>query len=197
MDYADFASPTVRGSGTRLTVTHGGDENLLVSFYSEPVLQTHESEQQGRPIYKDTPFVWIRFPGDRTREVRRKATGEYRQRFARQWADYERQTISVPDGTPLEEWGPLSKSQALMFKGVHVHTVEQLASVPDSSLQNLGHGGRTLRDKAIAWLKTSKDSSETMRLAAENQSLRDDIELLKQQMAEFGSKRKPKKGEDE
>lgn len=191
MDLAEFSSATVRGSGNRLTVTHGGDENLNVSFYTESVLQQAESEKEGRPIYKDTPFVHIRFPGDRTREIQRKATQEYRDRFPRQWAAYQQKTAAVQEGTPLEEWGPMSKSQALNYKGLNIHTVEQLASVPDSVLHNLGHGSRTIRDKAIAWLRSSKDSSETLRLASENQQLKDDIALLKEQVAELAQKRKP------
>lgn len=191
MEHAEFASPTVKGRGNQLEVSHGGDENLIVNFQMEPVLQGAESEKAGRPIYKDTAMVWIRFPGDRTREIFTRAKPEHQHRFPRQWAQFQQRVSQGHVGTPLEEWGPLSKSTALTFKGANVHTVEQLASVNDSVLHNLGHGARTLRDKAIAWLKTSADNAESMRLAAENQSLRDDITALKEQVAELATKRKP------
>jgi hypothetical protein len=176
-------------------VVHGSDDKLIVSFYLEPVLQGHESEKAGRQIYKDMPFVWIRFPGDRTREIRRKVDmkGSYEtppdpDRWPRQWSAFQRQQADVHDGTPLEQWGPLSKSTALTFKGVNVHTVEQLASVPDNLLHNLGHGARALRDKAIAWLRATADSAETMRLAADNQALKDDLKAKDDQIAELASR---------
>lgn len=198
METAEFAQATVIGRGNQLAVKHGGDENLIVEFYMEPVRQGFESEKEGRNIYKDVPFIWIRFPGDRTREVRRKADERGKDgavpdpdRFPRQWQAFQRKHVQVQEGTPIELWGPISKSQALTYKGINVHTVENLAAVPDASLHNLGHGARGLRDKAIAWLKASSDSAETLRLAAENQQLRDDLAALKEQVAELATKRKP------
>jgi hypothetical protein len=198
MEFAEFAQPTVSGRGTQLNVKHGGDENLIVEFYMEPVLQGHESEKEGRQIFKDVPFIWIRFPGDRTRERRRRVDMRGKDgaipdpdRFPRQWSAFQRKHAQVQEGTPIENWGPISKSQALTYKGLNVHTVENLAAVNDTALHNLGHGARMLRDKAIAWIKASKDSAETMRLAAENQQLRDDLAALKEQVAELAAKRKP------
>lgn len=207
MDLAEFAPATVSGRGNQLAVSHGGDENLIVVFYLESVHQGAESEKAGRPIYKDVPFIWIRFPGDRTREVKRKVDVKGKngatpdpERFPRQWAAFQRQQQQVQEGTPIEQWGPISKSTAMTYKGLNVHTVENLASVPDSALHNLGHGAREMRDKAIAWLKAATDSAETTRLASENQHLRDEIAAMKEQIAELAAKRKPgrpRKDDDE
>jgi hypothetical protein len=191
MESAEFVSSTIRGRGNQLEVSHGGDENLIVQFQVEPVLQGAESEKAGRPIYKDTAMVWIRFPGDRTREVYTRAKAEHQMRFPRQWAQFQQKVSQGHVGTPIEEWGPISKSHALTLKGSNVHTVEQLASVTDANLHSLGHGARPLRDKAIAWLKAASDGAETNRLAAENQQLRDDLAALKEQVAELAAKRKP------
>jgi len=191
MEHAEFVQPTVSGRGNQLAVSHGGDENLIVVFQTEPVLQGAESEKQGRPIYKDTAMVWIRFPGDRTREVYTRAKPEHQARFPRQWAQFQQKVSQGHIGTPIEEWGPISKSHALTLKGANIHTVEHLAACPDSVLHNVGHGARALRDKAIAWLKAATDGAETTRLAAENQQLKDDLAALKEQVAELATKRKP------
>jgi hypothetical protein len=198
MEVAEFASPTIKGRGTQLEVSHGGDENLIVNFLMEPVLQGAESEKAGRPIYKDTPMVHIRFPGDRTREVFTKAKLEHQQRFPRQWAQFQQKVEQVQTGTPLEQWGPISRSHAMTLKGSNIHTVENLAAVPDSVLHTIGHGARELRAKAITWLKTSQDGAESLRLAAENQSLKDDIAMLKEQVAELAKRKpgRPRKDED-
>lgn len=197
MEHAEFAPATVSGRGNQLKASHGGDENLIVTFSMEPVLQGDASEKAGRPIYKDTPMVHIRFPGDRTREVDTRAKPEHQHRFPRQWAQFQQKVSQVQEGTPIEEWGPISKSHALTLKGVNIHTVENLAGCPDATLHSVGHGARALRDKAIAWLKAAQDGAETNRLAAENQQLKDDIAALKEQVAEIAAKRKPKRQDAE
>jgi len=199
MEHAEFAQPTVSGRGNQLAVSHGGDENLIVTFQIEPVLQGAESEKAGRPIYKDTPMVWIRFPGDRTREVYTRAKLEHQQRFPRQWAQFQQKVAQVQVGTPIEEWGPISKSHALTLKGANIHTVENLAACADATLHNVGHGARALRDKAIAWLKAAADGAETNRLAAENQQLKDELAALKEQVSELAKKKRkfPNKDESE
>jgi hypothetical protein len=198
MDSTEFASATVVQRGNSLNVAHGTDSALIVEFYMESVRQGAESEQAGRNIYKDVPFIWIRFPGDRTREIKRKVDLKGRDdsppdpdRFPRQWAAFQRKQVQTVEGTPLEQWGPMSKSLAMTYKGMNIHTVENLATVGDHLLHGMGHGARDMRDKAIAWLKSSKDSAETMRLATENQQLRDDLTALKAQVAELAQKRKP------
>jgi hypothetical protein len=206
MELSEFSSAQVQQRGNQLLVSHGDDKSLLVTFYMESVRQGAESEKAGRNIFKDEPFIWIRFAGDKTREIKRRVDlrGKNGQppdpeRFPRQWAAFQNSQAEVHEGTPLEEWGPIAKSEALNYKGLNIHTVEQLASVGDHLLHNLGHGARELRDKAIAWLRASTDSSETLRLQAENDRLREDLEALKQQVAELAQKKRgrPPKGEAE
>jgi hypothetical protein len=52
----------------------------------------------------------------------------------------------------------------------------------------MGHGAREMRDKAIAWLKSSEDGAEAMRLAADNKRKDDRIEALENQLSELAAK---------
>jgi len=194
------ASVTQRGNS--LNVVHGQDNGLIVSFYLEAERQGAESEKAGREIFKDVPYIWIRFPGDQTREVRRRVdkTGRRNmgvsdlERFPRQWAAFENQQEDVHEGTPITEWAPVSKSLALNYKALNIHTVENLAAVPDSALHNMGHGSREMRDKAIAWLNSASGSAELLELTKQNADLREDIDALKAQIADLPKKRgRPKK----
>ena len=202
MEILDVASPQrVRMNSQGIgAVEYGDDAGLIVEFLNEPLLMRAESEKEGRPIYKDVPHIWIRFPGDKTREVKRpvdlrgrKGARPDPERFPRQWARFQNQEKTVHEGTPLEEWGPINRSLALTYKGINIFTVEDLSHVPDSALGSLGIGGRILRDKAIAWLQATKDSAVVMQLKAENEAQKDDIAMLKQQIAALatGQKRKP------
>ena len=189
----DFAQARVVEHGNQLHVVHGDDAKLYVEFTMEAVHQAALSEEEGRPIYKDVPHIRIHFPGDRTKQIFRPVKMQDDHvgpadpvRFSRQWAAFSSQQEQVQTGTPVEEWGPLTKSQAMELKGMHIHTVEQLAGIADNNLSWLG--ARELRDKAAAWLAQAQGGKEAMRLQAENEILRGDITMLKQQMIDMAAR---------
>lgn len=188
----DFAQARIVESGNQLHVMHGDDSRLYVEFTMEAIHQTAKSEEEGRPIFKDVPHVRIHFPGDRTKQIFRPVKFEDDmqgpadpRRFPNQWKAFEAQQEQVQTGTPIEQWGPLTKSQAMEFKAMHIHTVEQLAGVSDANLGWLG--ARELRDKAIAWLAQADGGKEVGRLTAENAALKSDMEDLKRQVRELAS----------
>lgn len=167
--------------------SHGNDKGLWVEFSMEPVLQGAESEKQGRPIYKDVPFITIDFPGDKTKKVKRPVSLESTphkpsdpQRFPIQWSAFEAQKEQVQTGTPVTEWPPIGKSESLELKGMKIHTVEQLANLPDGNIGWLG--GQALREKARLWLKNAEDGSGLSLLSAENEKLKIELNSMKEQM---------------
>ncbi|AIV65800.1 hypothetical protein [Burkholderia pseudomallei] len=189
----DFATPHIHQQGNQLHVSHGDDSGLFVEFSLEPIHQEAESEKQGRPIYKDVPHIRIHFAGDRTKMIFRPVKMQDDQqgpsdprRFPRQWAAFQEQRSQVQEGMPLEHWPPLSRSEVLSMKAMHIHTVEQLAAMTDSNLSWLG--ARELRDKAAAWLKNAEGGKETVRLTAENEQLRADLDAQKAQTRELAER---------
>jgi hypothetical protein len=189
----DFAQAKVIEQGNQLHVVHGDDAKLYVEFTLEAVHQPALSEQEGRPIYKDVPHIRIHFPGDRTKQIFRPVKMEDDHvgpadpvRFSRQWVAFKAQQEQVQTGTPLIEWGPLTKSQAMELKGLHIHTVEQLAGIADNNLTWLG--ARELREKAIAWLKQADSGKEVIHLKAELEKRDIDIAHLKEQMREMAER---------
>lgn len=188
----DLASPTIHKSGNNYHVTHGADAELYVEFENHPVHQVAESEAQGRPIFKDVIYIKIMFPGDRTKQHHRPAklvddtSGPSDMvRFPRQWQAFQSQTEQTFEGTPLEEWPLLTKSQVLEMKGMHVHTVDALAKLSDLAIQNLGLGATGLREKAKLWLSKANDGAEISRIVRENVELKESVELLHRQVAEL------------
>lgn len=189
----DFATPHIHQQGNNLHVSHGDDSGLFVEFSLEPIHQEAESEKQGRPIYKDVAHIRIHFAGDRTKMIFRPVKMEDDQqgpsdprRFPRQWAAFQEQRSQVQEGTPLEHWPPLSRSEVMSMKAMHIHTVEQLAAMADSNLSWLG--ARELREKAIAWLKNAEGGKEVVRLTAENEQLRADLDAQREQTKELADR---------
>lgn len=194
----ELATPKVIQSGTSLHVSHGNDENLYVEFEMVPVLQKFETDKHGRPIYKDVAFVHIRFPGDKTKVVRRpvKEVSDLSgpsdmERFPKQWAAFKSQGQVATIGTPLEQWPLLSRSQVAELKALNIFSVDQLAAMPDTGLTWLG--SRELRQQAQNFLKTATDTSFASKLTAQLENLSQEVARLQAENKELGKIKEKKK----
>lgn len=167
------------------------ESNLFVSFYTEAVEMKAESEKQGRPVYRDVPFIKVVVPGDVNNIIERKATKEDEAKFPKAWARYKAQEADVMEGTPLEQWPQMSRSLVKEAKFFEIHTVEQLAGLSDINVSKMGMGYLELRNKAKAYLVAAAGTAGETAQAAENQRLKDMIADLQKQMSELS---KPKVG---
>jgi hypothetical protein len=178
-DTPNLAATQTRKVGPdRYEAYHGTDDELIVTFEQYPIYLEAQSKIEGRKLYREEPHIRIQFPADRTREIFRMVRNDWdgagppdAERFPRQWAAFQNQGVAGQMGTLLAEWPMVNKAQVLELKAMNVSTVEQLAAVPDTTLHNLGMGGRELRDKAKAWLDKSKDDSTITSLMARLEAL--------------------------
>lgn len=166
------------------------ESNLFVSFYVEAVEIKAESEKQGRPVYRDVPFIKVVVPGDVNNIIERKATDADKEKFPKAWARFQAQEADAQEGTPLEQWPQMSRSLVKECKYYEIHTVEQLANLSDANVTKMGMGYVELRNKAKAYLVAAAGTAGETAQAAENQRLKDMIADLQKQMAEL----KPKVG---
>lgn len=172
--------------------TETGDAALWVEFFKRPVHMTFKSEKEGRPIYEDRDFIRITTPGDRTSIIEREARNEDKERFRHKYEKYlSGQDVST-EGTPLEHWPQLTRSQVEELKHLKCFTVEQLAATSDAQCSRLGPGFLGLRTKASAFLEAAKDTAVAQKYAAENEALRQEMADLKAQFAQLAEARKRK-----
>jgi hypothetical protein len=144
-DHPAFAEGEIVGNGDVRQVVYGNDKGMHVEFRMEDVHQEYESEQQGRPIYKQEPFIRMYTPGDKTkvvdRAVRLKPQGDIPadpQRFPTQWNAFRAGAEQVAAGTPLAQWPQITSSQVRELNAVNIWTVEALAEVSDAALDGVG-----------------------------------------------------------
>lgn len=170
-DAPDYAQGDVQGAGDVRSVSYGNDKGLFVEFRDEPIYNEFQSKATGKPHYDTRTMVKIYTPGDKTKVVDRLARLEADMgippdsvRWPAQWAAYQQGQKAVMHGTPLSEWAKLNKQQVQEFNAFNLWTVEQLAEVSDVALDGLGHGGRSLRDAAIAFLHQANDASFVTKL---------------------------------
>jgi hypothetical protein len=193
----DFASPRYEFSpGQSVAMaTHGNDAGLFAEFRMEAVQNHAKSREEGRAIFEEVPFITIMFPGDKTKQVDRPVKLEDDvdgpsdlTRFPKQWSRFQAQEEQSGDGLPVQQWPVLSKSQALELKAVGIHTVEQLAALPDTALNWLG--ARELRTQAQAWLEKAGAHAAESRLAAENAQLREQMAAMQKQINDLAEQAK-------
>ena len=163
----------------------GADPNsgVYALFYSRAVQNNAMTREQGRPVFVDVDYVEIIIPADKHAKVDRPARDEDKQRWPREWAKYEAGQQAAVTGTPLTALSWLMPSQVKSLEAVGILTVEHLAGVSDGNLKNLGMGGRDMRERARNFLKVAEDQSHVTRLSDENQALKDQVELLKEDLA--------------
>jgi len=143
-----------------------GDESLLVRFYMHPKQDQAASEEEGRPIFKEVPYVHIMQPGNKESIIHRRATDQDKQRFAEHFRKFNaREDQDITEGTPLIEWPGITRSQAEELKFYNVSSVEQLAGMSDTNAQGF-RGMSELRRRAQAFLDMAKENAGSEALAA-------------------------------
>jgi cell division protein ZapA (FtsZ GTPase activity inhibitor) len=170
----------------------------FVQFYTDSIEIKAESEKAGRPIYRDVPHIRKMTPGDGSNIVERVAKQFDFDMYQREWQTFQRQQQTPMSGTPLEQWPQITRAQVKESKYFEVHTVEQMAELSDASCQRLGMGFADLRMKARVYLEAANATADLSAKEAENARLQQEIDNLKQQMAELAPRRgRPPKIENE
>lgn len=159
------------------------ENGALVEFYQGSVQNKSKSASAGRPIFEDRVFVRIQTPGDTRTVIDRIATDQDRQRFARALSIFERGIQITAEGTPLEEWPQITRSQVNELKHVGVLSVEVLAEVSDANIQRLGPGYTQLRLRARQYLEASADDAQATAAAREREALEERVRLLEEENA--------------
>jgi hypothetical protein len=183
------------------------DALISPRFFILAVEDPLETKKQGRPIFRDAEFVEIKFAGD-TKRIHVAPAHEAFKRDPKtnQWTTYAEEYAPIYQrfkegltdqdiGTPLEEAPFLSASKRSELRALNIKTLEALSALDGDPLKRLGMGGRELKNQAIAYLEKASGSADVVRMAAENEALKEQMALLQQQMAELiaakGSPTKP------
>ena len=158
------------------------ENGTLVEFYRDTVQNNFKSEEAGRPIFDEFDFVRIQTPGDTRTLIETIATDQHKKRFPSAWDLYSRGMEAITEGTPLDEWNGATRSQAKELQYANIRTVELLAQISDSNIQKLGPGYQQLRAKARLFIESSKGEAAATAAARENERLREEMAIMKEQL---------------
>lgn len=169
---------------------HAMDKKLYVQFYTRAVMNNFKSAQEGRPIFDELDFVRIIIPGDRNNVVDTEVTPEHKMRFEAQYERFKKNQDQASSGTPLEAWPQMTVGTVAELKAQGIHTVEQLADLPDNLAQKF-MGSHALRAKAKTFLEAAAGQAANTKLEQELASRDNEIEVLKRQVQQLMAAAKP------
>lgn len=155
-DYADFGITQFTPSGEPIMP---GDDKLLVQFFLLPRLSIAQTNANGgSQVYENVEMVKVIQPGEKE-AVTVAVQDIHRARFPRHYDAFKRGLDQQKLGTPLEIAFPTSPDMIATLKAANIFSIEQLAGLSDSSMQNIPFG-RTLCDKAKAYLASASGGKE-------------------------------------
>lgn len=179
--------------GPSLTPRQPDTHFLKIGFGSS--FDQAASDKAGKPIYDKTLVVRHIYPGSHDYldvEVKRYPHGGGEpiivdslrlSRYAELIGKFEKRAKITDAGTPLAAMN-LDPATIANLQGSNIDTVEALAEVPDNHLESLGNGARALRERAKTLFAIRDDAAPLEQLRAENNKLRDQLGIVKEELAE-------------
>lgn len=168
------------------------DRPPYVTFEQRAVEDRAATEEAGHYVARDVIYAIITPMGskDKIEKVAEEWFKQLRQqvqegRFLLEWlkgyelayGDFKEGRETPLNGTPILGWNVVSPAlQKTIVDGAGIRTVEDLAVANESAIMLLGIGGRGLKQKAQAWLDSSKDTGT---ITLELEKLRQGMEELK------------------
>lgn len=131
-----------------------GRDSTIPRFHMEAVEDPNGVAKVGHRVWFQQERVQIIQPGNPNSPVL-LVNDEHRQRWPEHYKRFRDGEDFVSEGMPLEQWPFLKKTHVMELKAQGIHTVEQCAGLSDLACQNMGMGGRSIRDNAKAYLDDS------------------------------------------
>ena len=183
MDISNLSLPNEIHS-TGFGMLRGNDDLLIVKFYKNSVYNPRKSKEAGHIIHDAVDYVLIQHPGERDNTNRPVKVGEDDLRFPRQWMQFQKSLEQVPEGTPLSALfvDPNLVNVPPYLNGIGIYTVEQLADLSATAIQNIGLGGQEWNNLARKYLDVSNKGREFHRLDRENKDLKNSQQVQQQQI---------------
>jgi hypothetical protein len=155
---------------------------MAVFFHAVQIKNNYKSELEKRPIFEEKIYLKKLVPGDSTLVIDRPMRETDIEEFPIEWARFEQKKEQKADGTPIDAWAAISETQKAEFKALHIFTIDQFATLPDSAGNKI-MGFNDLRAKARAFIGAAQDSEMMNKIRAETD------EKLKAQEAEMAELR--------
>lgn len=158
-----------------------GTGTVFPRFYMDSVQDEVATAAEGRAIFRDVERVEIFMPGNALSRPVKNVADEHRMRWPQEYQAFKENRELTTEGTPLEQWAMLTKSQVMELKALHFRSVEDIARMTDTQIQQFRIGGMRLRECARAFLDDAAANALTTKMTHDNEQLLSEIAVLRQQ----------------
>lgn len=166
-------------------------ENMahITPRFFEETKRTNEIDANGLPVFRTVEYVELLIAGDKGNSPVKRVTESIKEQFPNEYGLWKSKRINpdmVGDGIPLSLWPLIPTEMAKALEYMNVFTVQQLASLSDSSISKPGAIGlRDMRDKAKAFIDSAKSAAPLAKMEVENRELKRQLDLMQIQMEQL------------
>jgi hypothetical protein len=153
------------------------EPGVHVEFEMYPMVHALESKSAGREVCVEKPHITVSVAGMEKEKFFGPVNDYWKQRFPEEWAAFEKGELVPVTGTPLNRWPQLTVGQVKNLKGLDFHTVEDVASASDASLQKVMNGYK-LREDAQKFLSLAQGAADLSQLEELREASRKKDELM-------------------
>jgi len=177
LGFNDFNAPN--------NATQNEDANLLCKFFYK--MRPNKAKDILDPEHNDLPdsveveYYDIKVPGERDSKSG-PVNESIKQRFPRHYAAFKQRVAPPVDGTPLNDWASISRSQVEELAFKNIKTIENLANVSDTHVTSI-RGLTSLKQKAKTYLAQKEDSKYVDQLNAKLDVRDKTISALEERLA--------------
>lgn len=179
-----FATPSgINWAGHVGTVQYGKSDGQVVQFYNRSVQNAARSLENGRPFYEDKIYVKYFTPGEQRQQINdRPANQQDRLRWPMQWAQFSQNKAQTVEGTPIGVLYPDHPSIEAQCRAAGVYTVEQLADLNATAIENVGMGCQTWVNYAKKYLEAAQKGVDAGTMRKELDQRDSQIRVLEQKV---------------
>jgi len=183
------------------------DRPPYVQFEIQAVEDRAASIAEGHVVLKDVIFAIITPQGSKDRIPRvaeewfaqleqrvreERFSAEWLRRYKEAYEAFKQDREPPLHGTSIRSFTVLSPAQLQTLLNFSVKTIEDLASANEETLSRIGMGARALKQKAVAWLESSKNAGaqaeQLTALRQQNEALSATVARQAEQLAELSAK---------
>jgi hypothetical protein len=162
------------------------------SFYMGSIEDAEATAREGRPIFKDVPFVRIHIAGDKDNIIDQPVwdaphkENSHTARFPEEWARFKQgmDEEAQQGGTPLALMPGITNGQVRELAHFKCRTVEQLSDMSDANCAKFP-GIQKLRAAARVYIERAAGAAPEKRLQAQLEERDNKIATLERQMGEL------------
>lgn len=159
---------------------HGFEDQMVVRFFKSAQymeFKTHKDpigNPNKAPIFETVQMVEISIPGDKNSVLVERVQDRHMRRFKNTYQNFL-DGKGTP-GLPLQQWDACDPAAVALFATFKIFTVEQLASVSDGNIENMGPTGHKLREQAKVFVSGKDLANQNSQLRAEMAMIRDNAD---------------------